>query len=87
MPYHSCDFDFDTAKQFLDSDYGQNAKGKKGADEDEPASKNQQLAPQRRDSGETLLTETATMREKDQGDLLDEDEKLEAEGHLNYRKL
>ena len=35
LPYHSLDFDFDTAKQFLDRDYGQ-TKGKKVLEE-EPA--------------------------------------------------
>lgn len=31
MPYQSLDFDFDTAKQFLDRDYGQTMQGKKNA--------------------------------------------------------
>ena len=38
MPYHSLDFDFDTAKQFLDRDYGQTVQGKnagKSMQEDE----------------------------------------------------
>ena len=46
MPYHSLDFDFDTAKQFLDRDYGQTMKGKssgKIVDDDQNPSQPPQL--------------------------------------------
>lgn len=41
LPYNSLDFDFDTAKQFLDRDYGQTNRaknGKKGGGKDEDPS-------------------------------------------------